>query len=132
MDKFVGADDSDNMDKTFISPPSLPATAPTTSTSKTLGSSVASITSAAKGGIMNWWYGGSAPTENTTADLSDGDSDIVVVEETKKKTFSFYVIAHREVVLYCCACFVSTMPGYMYLTPSLLCLAARIPGVYLC
>lgn len=120
-----------NMDKTFMSPPTLPAAsaASTASGTKSLGASVASLTSAAKGGIMNWWYGGSTAAE--PADNSDPDNDLVVVQhedEQKKKSFSFYVIGHREVVLYCCACFVSTMPGYMYLTPTLLCLAARIPG----
>ena len=118
--------DNNDMDKTFLTP----TTHTVPKTPKTIGSSVATFTSAAK----SWWYGSGATADNTITEVSDSDSDMVVVqklEEKKKKTFSFYVIGYREVVLYCCACLVSTMPGYLYLTPTLLCLAARIPGKFL-
>lgn len=117
--------DISDTDKTFLTPPAQVVP----KTPKTIGSSVATFTSAAK----SWWYGSGATAENTVTEVSDSESDIVLVqrtEERKKKLFSFYVIGHREVVLYCCACLVSTMPGYLYLTPTLLCLAARIPGVF--
>ena len=129
--------ESESADKTFLTPSqskTITATAAVSTTQKSFGTSVASLTSAAKGGIMNWWYGSSS-TANTMdnsidmVDNCDGDNDMVLVQNNlRKKSFSFYVIGNREVVLYCCACFINTMPGYMYLTPSLLCLTARIPG----
>jgi hypothetical protein len=89
-------------------------------TVSSLTSAVAGITSAATGALSSWWSGKAVQEKEPSVPAS-------IPKETPVDPC--LVVRGDEPVLYFCSCFVSTMPGYLYLTSTMLCLAARIPGI---